>query len=59
MDEVMRRQAWDVYFASLMSMNNHPGTTQGRGERRSIEDVAKDADAMLRERDRRVKEGLL
>lgn len=57
--EVTRRQAWDMYYASLMSMNNHPGTTQGRGEKRTAAEVAKAADEMLAERDRRVAEGLI
>lgn len=56
---ITRRQAWDIYLSSLMSMNNHPGTTQGRGEKRSVADVAAEADEMLRERDRRVNEGLI
>lgn len=57
--KVTRRQAWDIYFSSLMSMNNHPGTTHGRGEKRSVADVAAEADEMLRERDKRVDEGLI
>lgn len=59
MDRVLRRQAWDVYAASLLSMNNHPGTTQGRAVKRTIAEVAEEADRMLAERDRRVMEGRL
>lgn len=57
--EITRRQAWDMYLSALMSMNNHPGTTQGRAEKRTVEAVAQEADRMLAERDKRVAQGLL
>lgn len=55
----MRRQAWDMYFTAVMSMSLHPGTTRDRAQPRPVSECAALADEMLKERDARVKDGLL
>lgn len=56
MSQDLRRLAWDSYFAGVMSISLHPGTTRDAAIRRSVEDCAKIADEMLAERDKRFKE---
>lgn len=58
-EKTMRRVAWDTYFASLASMNRHPGTTRDQAERRPLAEIAAEADEMLRLRDERAKRGEL
>jgi hypothetical protein len=55
----MRRQAWDMYFASAVSMSLHPGTTRDSTVPRTREDCAVIADEMIALRDARMKDGAL
>jgi hypothetical protein len=51
--ETARSLAWDCYFAGVMSISLHPGTSRDRAIPRSAEECAAIADEMLVLRDRR------
>jgi len=51
MDERERRLAFDVYFASIVGMNLHPGTTRDKAERKSVAECRIMAESMLAQRD--------
>lgn len=49
--ELSRQQAFDAYFSAQIGMNWHPGTTRDKQERRTLEDMAKQATKALAIRD--------
>jgi hypothetical protein len=52
-ETIMRRAAWDMYYAAAMGMAMHPGTTRDAAKPKSAAECANIADEMLRERDER------
>lgn len=56
-ETIMRRAAWDMYFAGVVSISMHPGTSRDAAIPRTVEACAEIADAMLLQRDERVHRG--
>lgn len=49
----MRTVAWDIYTASLLGFKAHPGTSRDTHKPMTCEEIARTADEMLKERDKR------
>ena len=54
-----RRQAFDTYFASIVSMAQHPGTTRDAAQPMTLFEARDKAMAMLALRDELTRDGLL
>lgn len=59
LQENLRRQAFDCYFAGVVAMAQHPGTTRDAAQPMTLEEAAGKALDMLAIRDHLVKEGVL
>lgn len=51
--ELLRAAAWDMYASAALSMSLHPGTTRDKATPRTAKEIAKIADDLLSERDKR------
>jgi hypothetical protein len=57
--DLTRRQAFDMYFASIKSMADHPGTTRDAAKPKTLGECAEEAFRMLLLRDQMVEKGLI
>lgn len=53
MNDEKTQMVWDIYFAAVMSISLHPGTTRDPASTRTIADCAVIADNMMVERAKR------
>lgn len=49
----MRQTAWDMFASAALGMSMHPGTTRDKARPLTVDEVARIADDMMVERDKR------
>ena len=53
MNDEKTQMVWDIYFAGVVSISLHPGTTRDAASKRTLADCAVIADEMMLERAKR------